>query len=39
MFAHLNDVNDKGEVVPALADLPEISEDKLTYTYKTRLVQ
>lgn len=36
MFAHLNDVNDKGEVVPALADLPEISEDKLTYTYKIK---
>lgn len=36
MFAHLNDVDDKGNVIPALADLPEISEDKLTYTYKIK---
>ena len=36
MFAHLNGVDEKGNVIPELADLPEISEDKLTYTYKIK---
>ena len=36
MFAHLTYNDEKGNVTPGLADLPEISEDKLTYTYKIK---
>ena len=36
MFAHLTYNDEKGNVTPGLADLPEISEDKLTYTYKSK---
>lgn len=36
MFAHLNMNDEKGNLIEGLADLPELSEDKLTYTYKIK---
>lgn len=36
MFAHLTYNDEKGNITPGLADLPQISEDKLTYTYKIK---
>lgn len=36
MFAHLNTNDDKAIMQEWLADLPKISEDKLTYTYKIK---